>query len=70
VTYWFEGDDPVTVVVRYPGGPDLSQTVAASDPTRRYRDFDFGLGSQNPTEVLVATGNTRCVVQAIARAQE
>ena len=71
VRYWFEGTDPVTVVVRYPGGPELSQTAVANDPTRRYRDFDFfKLGPQSPAEVLVTSGDTRCVVQAITRAPD
>lgn len=54
----------MTVMVRHPDGPDLSQTVD-HDIDHRYHDFEFlDVGPQAVTEVLITTGNTRCYVRA------
>ncbi len=65
VTYWYEGLDPVTVLVRHSEGPDLSQTADSNDVSQRYHDFAFlDADPTAVTEVLATTGPTTCYVRA------
>ena len=64
VTYWYEGTDPVTVLVRHLDGPELSQT-ADNDVSQRYHDFEFlDVDPKAVTEILIISGDTSCYVRA------
>jgi hypothetical protein len=60
VTYWSDGPDYVTVLVRTHGGADFAQS-AKIEPDQQLHLFDFpDLDNRAVDEVLVNTNIKRC----------